>query len=342
MPRCRSWSLPPPGTAAGRGPTRFTLLVLVDACNLSSCRHVVAVNAPEQAAAAHRELRVIALLATYNEERFVAGCIEHLVRQGVDVYLIDNGSTDETVSRAEPYLGRGLIEIETLPRRGEFSLVDILERKEELAATLDADWFIHQDADEIRIAPRSSQTLVEALSQVEVEGYNAVNFLEFTFVPTVEAPEHDHRQFQRTMRHYYAFLPTFPHRLNAWKRQPERVELASSGGHHVRFPGLRMAPESFRMRHYLFLGRAHAGEKYAGRIRTRLETERGWGGWRTTLAQTTAEQHLDLLRLPRQQELREYVSDDLLDPTKPLTAHVWNEQWAERVRQHAACDGGGS
>src|SRR5439155_3943960 len=265
-----------------------------------------------------RPLRVVALLATYNEERCVGGCIEHLVDQGVDVYLIDNESADRTVSHAEPYLGNGLVGIETLPRRGAFSLVTILERKEELAATLDADWFMHHDADEIRVAPRSSQTLAEALAGVDAAGCNAVNFLEFTFVPTVEAPDHDHPRFRETMRHYYPFLRTVPHRLNTWKKQPERVELARSGGHEVRFPGLRMWPESFRMRHYLFLSREHAAEKYGGRVRTPLETSQGWGGWRTTLARANDERLVELLRLPHQSELREYVTDDLLDPSDPL------------------------
>jgi glycosyltransferase involved in cell wall biosynthesis len=45
-------------------------------------------------------MRVIALLAAYNEERFIAGCIEHLFQQSVDVYLIDNSSTDNTVTIA--------------------------------------------------------------------------------------------------------------------------------------------------------------------------------------------------------------------------------------------------
>ena len=58
-----------------------------------------------------RSIRVIALLASYNEERFIAG-------QGLQVYLIDNESTDNTVAIAERYAGRGLIRIETLPRAG--------------------------------------------------------------------------------------------------------------------------------------------------------------------------------------------------------------------------------
>jgi cellulose synthase/poly-beta-1,6-N-acetylglucosamine synthase-like glycosyltransferase len=52
------------------------------------------------------ELRVLALLATYNEERFIEGCLEHLVRNGVEIYLMDNDSTDDTLGIAERYLGR--------------------------------------------------------------------------------------------------------------------------------------------------------------------------------------------------------------------------------------------
>ena len=46
-------------------------------------------------------MRVIALVAAYNEERFIANCIESLASHGVDVYLIDNCSTDETAAVAE-------------------------------------------------------------------------------------------------------------------------------------------------------------------------------------------------------------------------------------------------
>jgi hypothetical protein len=35
-------------------------------------------------------MRVIAILATYNEERFVAGFLENLIRQGLQVYVVDS------------------------------------------------------------------------------------------------------------------------------------------------------------------------------------------------------------------------------------------------------------
>lgn len=278
-----------------------------------------------------RRLRVVALLATFNEERFVGSCIEHLATQGVSVYLIDNDSTDETVARAERHLGRGLVGIERLPRNGEFSLTSILQRKEELARTLEADWFIHHDADEIRAAPRGRRALADALTEIDAAGYNAVNFLEFTFVPTTESPRHDHPRFTDSMRHYYPFLPSFPHRLGTWKRQSAEVDLTSSAGHQLWFPGLRMWPESFPMRHYLFLSPEHAYEKYAGRLRTRSETAQGWGGWRTSLATAAQKDHIDLLRLPRPDELRPYLGDALLDPSEPLTVHHWIHEWAERI-----------
>lgn len=266
-------------------------------------------------------MRVIALLATYNEERFIAACLEHLIQQGVDVYLIDNCSTDRTLAIAEAYLHRGLIGVESFPRAGVYSWRPILERKEQLAGELEGDWFMHVDADEIRVAWRSQYTLKEALEVVEAQGFNAVNFLEFTFIPTEEEPDHDHPGFLTTMRWYYPFLPMFPHRLNAWKRMAARPELAWSGGHHVRFPGLRMFPESFRMRHYLFLSVPHAIEKYAARAYDSAEVRMGWHGWRVSIEP-------ERIKLPSQSQLRRYVTDDELNASMPHSKHwlaAWNQ-----------------
>jgi glycosyltransferase involved in cell wall biosynthesis len=266
-------------------------------------------------------MRIVAILATYNEERFIAGCLEHLFQQGVQVYLCDNESTDKTVAIAERHLGRGLIGIETIPRAGMYSWRPILERKEQLAATLEGAWFMHVDADEIHLPPHSGCTLAQAFAEVEAQGYNAVNFLEFTFIPTRESPDHDHPDFQKTMRWYYPFLPTYPHAMRAWKRQPVSVELAWSGGHHVRFPGLRMYPQSFRFRHYPFLSVPYAIRKYVDRRYDPTEVKAGWHGWRSELKP-------EMIKLPAQAELRTYISDDCLDASNPRTRHYLVEVWA--------------
>jgi len=44
-----------------------------------------------------------------------------------------------------------------------------------------------------------------------------------------------------------------------------------------------MYPESFKMRHYLFLSVAHAISKYVERSYDPKELHNGWHGWRTRL-----------------------------------------------------------
>jgi glycosyltransferase involved in cell wall biosynthesis len=260
-------------------------------------------------------VRCLAIIAAHNEERLIGACLEHLVTQGVDVYLIDNESTDGTVAVAERFLGRGLVGIETFARRnGTFSLRAQLKRKERLADELDADWLIHQDADEFRIS-RRGRTLAEELAVADRRGFNAVNFLEFTFVPTQESADHDHPRFRETMRWYYPFLPEFPHRLSAWKRQEAPVQLAWSGGHRVRFPGMRMAPGSLAMRHYLCLSPSHFERKYGERRYDPEELAAGWHRWRVA-------QPPERVRFPLEAELRTYVSDQRLDSSTPRTHHL--------------------
>lgn len=259
-------------------------------------------------------MRAIALLATYNEERFIVPCLEHLGRQGLQAYLIDNESTDATVRLARRFLGSGLIGIESFPRRGAYRWRGILERKEQLAAELEADWFLHVDADEIRLPPAAGQTLAEALTEVDRAGFNAVNFLELTFVPTRQSPDHDHPDYLRTMRWYYPYLPSFPNQLKAWKKQAAPVELAWSGGHLVRFPELRMSPISFPMRHYLFLSVEHAVRKYVRQTYDSEELSLGWHRARSSL-------RTEDIVLQDEAELRRYGTDDLLDFSNPLQRH---------------------
>jgi glycosyltransferase involved in cell wall biosynthesis len=267
-------------------------------------------------------MRILALIAARNEERFLGGCLEHLVSQGVEAYLCDDGSTDGTLDIAERYLGRGLRGIERRAHDGTYRWESLLRRKEELALELDADWYLHLDADEIPLAPRPGTTLAEALAEVDARGDNAVELAELTFVPTREAPDHDHGDFRRTMRWYYPFAPTPLHLVRGWKRQPDRVDLATTGGHAVGFPGRRISPERFRLCHYLFLSRDHAARKYGRRRFDAGEVgERRWHGWRPSFA-------AESLRLPSQADLRAVRDGEPVDVSDPETRHcvVWPQR----------------
>ncbi len=118
--------------------------------------------------------RVTAIIAAFNEGDIISRVIGHLVENGVDVYLIDNHSTDDTVEQASGWVGHGLLDIELFPPnrpvRSEastfFDWTAILQRKEILARELRANWFINHDADEIRESPFPGLDLREAIRWV--------------------------------------------------------------------------------------------------------------------------------------------------------------------------------
>lgn len=167
-------------------------------------------------------MRILAIITTYNEARYVRPALDHYVKHGIEVYVLDNESTDGTCDIVAEYLKENVIALEVVTRQGYNDWKAMLCRKEAIADRVRADWYMHADIDEIRLPFDSRQTLPQAVKLVDEAGYNAINFMEFTFVPTCESPDHDHADFQRTMRWYYPFLQRHPHRLNFWKRQSRR------------------------------------------------------------------------------------------------------------------------
>jgi len=264
---------------------------------------------------AGRPLRVVALIAAYNEERFLAPVLRHLREQGVEAVLFDNDSTDNSLESVRPFLGEGLLAIERIPRNGRFAWADILRQKAATQDRVEADWFLHMDPDEFRFPPPGHPTLRDWVSEADRQGYNALNFQEFTFLPCREAPDHDHPDFQNSMRWYYPFRANELHRVNAWKRQPEGVNLDEMGGHQVMFSGRNIPPETGIMRHYLFLSPDHAREKYGLRGYDPAETAKGWHGWRGDIQLETR------ISLPSREEMNHWQPGQTLTLDNPRTEH---------------------
>jgi len=261
-------------------------------------------------------MRVVALLTVRNEELYLARCLEHLIANGVDVCVIDNGSTDSTRQIAEQHLGRGVIRLESVPYEGAFALLPILKNEERLAGDIEADWFVHHDADEIRESPVAGVTLAQGVETVDAEGYNAINFDEFVFVPRSEHEHFEGRDYVQDMRWYYYFSPKGQqHRLNAWKRTRVPVDLCGSGGHKVEFPGRRVYPTGFVMRHYIALSWEHMARKYLSRQYASEEiTERKWHGARARFDPSLV-QKFDWSRMKRVERRGEW------DRSDPWPAH---------------------
>jgi glycosyltransferase involved in cell wall biosynthesis len=226
-----------------------------------------------------REFSVVAIVAAYNEADVIGQVVGDLIAQGVQVYLLDDGSTDGTVAAVEPYRGRGLLGIERRDGGGAgFEWERILSRKAELARELDADWFIHHDADELRESPWPHLSLREAVRMVDGLGFNAIDSARLDFWPVHDGfrPGDDVR---RAFTHWAPPAAYDRLQIRCWKRTDAPVDLVSSGGHEVRFPGRRVFPIRFLLRHYPIRGQAHGERKVFRERRPRFaehERARGW------------------------------------------------------------------
>jgi len=230
--------------------------------------------------------RVIAIMSAFNEADIISPIIGHLVENGIEVYLIDNRSTDATITEASRWLGRGLLHIESFPPDASadaaafevFDWTAILHRKEELAQSLKADWFIHHDADEIREGPWPGLTLKEAMRRVDTLGYNCIDFRAINFPPVDDGfkpGDYPHAYF--TLWEDASDYDRV--QLKAWKAGIAPISLAPEGGHEVQFAGRNVFPIQFLLRHYPIRGQTHGTKKVFGeRIKRFLASERskGW------------------------------------------------------------------
>ena len=226
--------------------------------------------------------RVIALVSSFNEEDVIVPTIEQLYRGGIDVYLIDNWSTDDTYERAHSLLGRGLVGLERFPPEGPAATYDwerLLQRKEELGRELKADWFIHHDADEIHESPWQSVRLRDAIYWVDRQGYNAIDFTLLDFPPVDDA-----YQAGSSLAGHFRYCEFSTQKaafglVRAWKAADGAPILSQSGGHSAEFPGRKLYPYKFLLRHYPIRSQAHGEKKLFHERKCRwmpVERRRGW------------------------------------------------------------------
>jgi len=232
----------------------------------------------------HDPMRIVAIVAAFNEGDVIREVTDDLIKNGVEVYLIDNHSTDNTVAEASAWLGKGLIGIEAYPPKGSsvpegvYVWTEILRRKEELALSLDADWVIHADADEFREAPFAGMSLREGIELADRLGYNAIGFDLFNFRPTDNSfvPGGDVRSSLRYFERPGAFDLD---QVKAWKNSGMRINLAASGGHEAQFPDRKVFPVPFILRHYPIRSEEHGKKKVFGDRIPRFSASERAKGW---------------------------------------------------------------
>ena len=222
---------------------------------------------------ASSRMRDVAHLYAYNEEDILGRALEHLIANGVEVIVTDNWSTDGT-PRVINYYTEWDWGVKSLRWPAEpASTVSWREmlRRVELIAQAEANGcgepliFVHQDADEFRRSSVDEETYADALRRLARVGFTTFHHALWTYkhgVLDLRASEFDQKIGQ----------------VKAWVQVPGvTVDLASSGGHVVKFDGARMsAPGALVIEHHPFRTPEQEAKKLARMSRWSLE-ERAMG-----------------------------------------------------------------
>lgn len=249
--------------------------------------------------------KVLAIIHIYNENDVIFKLLEYLLGQELDVYIIDNWSDDGSYEIVENFRKRfpERIFLDRFPEEGPsefYEWYNQLEKTEEISKKLSYDWYIHYDADEMRISPWENVTLRQAIYHIDKLGYNLIENTVIDFKLTENS---DESIFMRDT--YFDFGHRISHfmQIKTWKKT-EYINLRDSGGHFAVVRNPKIFPLKILNRHYPFRNVEQAFKKVFEYRKPRFEKEhkeRGWHG------------HYDLI-----QEKKDFIQD-------PINLLKWNK-----------------
>lgn len=264
-----------------------------------------------------KNLRVLALLSCRNEELYLRKCLLYLFDQGIEVAVIDNGSTDRSREIIESFISAGKpVTCYDHPFSGTFDWVGLLRKMEGIVRERRYDWYILTAPDEILEPPEGYSGLLQAIGEVDKKGFNTVNFDEFVFIPTSKEESFIGKDYEAEMQYYYFFEPR-PHRLvRAWKRTKDPVDLVKFGSHKALLKAQNLFPENFILKHYIFLSHSHGVNKYSSRVFAKEEIQKGWHKNRLNLNEET-------IVLPGKSKMKRLEQAKKFDRSDPLKVHLF-------------------
>lgn len=224
--------------------------------------------------------RCVAIIAAYNEVDILDSVVRNLRRQEVEVYVIDNWSTDGTFELAHSLVSEGIvIGVERFPEQPSDTTnwESLLRRKAEVAVELEADWAIHNDADEIRLTPWPRLSLRDGLAVATSIGSNAVDFTVVDHPPTDDSFQPGDDVVKAFP--WYRFGDRRGHfrQIKAWQAPGQVVDMGP--GHNIKFPGRRLFPFNFIVCHYPVRSQAHGERKVLVERRPRWDPSELREGW---------------------------------------------------------------
>lgn len=262
-------------------------------------------------------MKILAIICSRNELSYLRHVLPYLAGEGVEVALIDNGSTDGTREAVTSGVFPNVVRFEQFPYKGFFDLAGQLEIKAALARETDADWIIHQDADEILTSPDGWGGLRQEINQADAGGFNVVNFNELVMLPN--DPDIDDILNNNIL--FYFFEPRPLRLMRAWKRLAHLSNTAS-GGHELHGKDVCVYPRRMLLKHFIVRSQAHAYEKYLNRTFSPSDLLLGWHGNRRNFTR-------DNLLVPTVGEGLYRLATPLDVPDRlplPIARHYWEWQ----------------
>jgi len=190
------------------------------------------------------------MIPVYNEDDVVEYTIEHLLSEGIELVIVDNGSTDRSYEICSKFLNKGLLRLETLQtERYQFDL--LISKLYDTACSFGADWVLLNSADEFLESPYRELTLKEAIEKDACAGYNLIQFNNFEFFPTEREIGNSDPDVRKRLK-YYTWNDDLQFRC--WKTYPG-IKVAGTAGHYPIFPEhlkYRIPQTKYILRHYRF------------------------------------------------------------------------------------------
>jgi len=199
------------------------------------------------------------MIPVYNESDIIESVIGYLVSQGVELVILDNGSTDGSYELCSKFVGKGVLSVARLvTERLELDL--LIEKLYEMALQHSPDWILLNAADEFIESPYPGLTLKNAIEYEDGKSYNMIQFNNFEFWPT-EVDQNSHESDVRKRIKYYTFNDDLQFR--AWKNLPG-ITVTGTAGHYPTFPGdvtIRVSRSKYILRHYRIRSYQHGLKK---------------------------------------------------------------------------------
>lgn len=129
-------------------------------------------------------MRILVAAFAYNERKYIDQMVQYYHRQGCDIFILDNHSTDGTTE----YLAENDIETWIMPTGGEFHLLKLQAGLVRYIRETKPDWVIYSGID---IYYSFDRLIKNTIKKADREGYNMIGVQHFNVYNTGEKPSTD-------------------------------------------------------------------------------------------------------------------------------------------------------